>query len=111
MAVTIDIPVGVLRAARREWDAAAETIGTQWRRLHRVSSADLSPPVALAFRVFREAWVDELKHSHHRATAFTEALADADTDFAFADARAAERARALLPWAYRDARLVARPGR
>ena len=108
MAVTIEVPAGVLKAARREWDAAAETIGTQWRRLHRVSPAGLSPPVAAAFRAFRESWVDELKHSQHRATAFTEALADAGTDFAFTDTRAAERARGLLPWTYHDARLAVR---
>ena len=107
MAVHIEVPAGVLRRARREWQEAADDLDDGWRRLHRVSSGRLPREVAVALEAFREYWVDQLKAAHARAEAYRDALALAERDLTTADREQAELVRDRLPWVYRTARIEA----
>jgi len=109
MGVTVDVPPGVLKKARREWDEAAENLDGQWRRLHRVDTGGLSSEVVVAFERYRETWVDELKADHRKAVRFHEALEGVDADFTVTDTQEAERLRDLLPWRYRNATITDSP--
>lgn len=103
--VRIEVPPGVLKAARQEWETAADDLDGEWRGLHKLATGNLSPEVAAALETFRENWVDQLKSAHGKAERYSEALSSTETDLTATDRDQAELVRDLLPWVYRAAKL------
>ncbi|MFW6866626.1 hypothetical protein ACOACQ_04510 [Nocardioides sp. CPCC 206347] len=103
MGVTIDVPPGVLAAAKTAWDDAADGLDGAWRRLGKASTAGFAPAVVTAVEAFQTTWTDELKRRAEAAQANSDAFVEVSGDFEFTDAAAAEQARALLGWAHRAA--------
>jgi hypothetical protein len=103
MTITIDVPYAVLRAARDRWDEAADELDGAWRRLAKVSTSDLSDAVAAAVTAFTDPWVDEVKAVARRAQGYADEFVFFRRLLVLVDQAQAERLRALLPWAERDA--------
>ncbi|MDQ6527269.1 hypothetical protein RB608_26885 [Nocardioides sp. LHD-245] len=103
MAVILDVPYAVLRAARESWDLASDELDGAWRRLARLSTAGLSATVAAAVRGFAEPWADELKAAAGLAAGHAEEFVFFHRRLVIVDRAQAEGLRALLPWADRDA--------
>jgi hypothetical protein len=108
MAVTLDVPYAVLKAAKQEWDSAADRLDGSFRHLVRASTTSLSPAVTAAVETFRHAWGDELRCCGQRAQGYSDAFYDTGTDFLVTDVAEAELLRSVLPWAYHDARIGGR---
>jgi hypothetical protein len=111
MAVILDVPYAVLRAARERWDLAGDELDGAWRRLTAASTTDLSATVAAAVTGFAEPWADELKAAAALAAGYAEEFVFFHRRLVVVDRAQAERLRSLLPWAERDAavREVSRP--
>lgn len=103
MAVILDVPYAVLRAARESWDLAGDELDGAWRRLARASTTDLSATVVAAVRGFAEPWADELKAAAALAAAHAEEFVFFHRRLVIVDRAQAERLRSLLPWAEHDA--------
>ena len=103
MAVTIDVPPGVLAAAKVAWDDAADGLDGAWRRLGKASTSGFAPTVVSAVEAFQTTWTDELKRRAEAAQDNSDALVEVSGGFEFVDVAAAEKARALLGWVHRAA--------
>lgn len=103
MAVTVQVPVQVLRAAKVGWDDAADLLDGSWRRLETTSVNGLSTEVAAAAQRFQETWAEEIRRRALDARRHSEAFVEVAGEFSYSDLAAAEEARALLGWVHRDA--------
>ncbi|GAA4804615.1 hypothetical protein ACFQ0K_11165 [Nocardioides caeni] len=103
MAVTLDVPPGVLRLAERAWDDAHDKLSAAGTRLDGIVPAGLSTVVSTAVTAFLDVWSAEIATLVRQASAHAGAFADLDADLEITDAVEAARLRSLLPYAHRDA--------
>lgn len=108
MGVTIDVPYDVLKAAKAEWDDAADELDGSFRRLLRTSTTGLSPRAAAAVDSFRGEWGRELRARGRQAQAYSDAFVDTGSDFLVTDLAQARLMRSVLPWTYHDAGIEGR---
>jgi hypothetical protein len=108
MAVTIDVPYSVLRAAKAEWDEAADALDGAFRRLVTAPTSGLSATATAAVEAFQQGWGDELKACGQKAQSFSDAFHDTGSDFLITDTAQARLIRSVLPWAFHEARIEGR---
>lgn len=103
MAVTLDVPPGVLEAAGRAWDDAHDKLAGAVARLDSTVLGELSSGVTTAARAFLEVWSGEVAVLSRQSESSAEAFADLDADLEINDAAGALRLRSLLPWVHHAA--------
>jgi len=103
VAVTLDVPPGVLSRARDAWDDAHDQLSGSVSRLDGVAPAKLSATVPAAVAPFLEVWSGEVAVLSRQASANALAFVDLDGDLGASDTAEAARLRSLLPWTYHAA--------
>lgn len=103
MAVTLDVPPGVLDQAEQDWDAAQDTLSGAGGRLAVLQLTQLSAAVVAAVTSFVDVWAGEIAVLALQASDHARAFGDLGVDLEIVDTAEAERLRSLLPWSYRSA--------
>lgn len=103
MAVTLDVPPGVLEAAGRAWDDAHDKLVGAVARLDGIVLTELSTRVTTPVRAFLEVWSAEATLLSRQSASSAAAFADLDADLEISDAAGAVRLRSLLPWVHHAA--------
>lgn len=103
MAVTIDVPPGVLERAGRAWDAAHDKLAGAVARLDGIVLAELSDTVTAPVRAFLEVWSLEATVLARQSGTSSAAFAGLDADLRVSDAASAARLLSLLPWVHHGA--------
>lgn len=104
MGVILDVPWSVLTAARAGWDDTGDHLTAATNRLDDVgANGGFAPVVSGALSSWRAHWLSYLGDRVDTCEGASSALAAAMLSYEYADAEAAEHARSLMPYAYREA--------